>query len=189
MSLYQNAIIFAGGKSSRMGKDKALLAFGGYNSLAQYQYEKLNKIFDNVYLSAKNTKFDFPCKVIIDMYAEDAPLIALISIFESIEADAVFVLSVDTPFVDKSILDQLIAQDKKEAHIIIAQSPKGIQPLCAIYKKSILPLLKKHYQEKNYKLQMLFKNAPTVIVPFGEDEPFMNLNYFDEYEKALERIK
>ncbi|MDP1784432.1 MAG: NTP transferase domain-containing protein, partial [Sulfuricurvum sp.] len=36
-------ILFAGGKSSRMGSDKSLLPFGGYPTLAQYQYERLSK--------------------------------------------------------------------------------------------------------------------------------------------------
>lgn len=189
MNLYAHAVIFAGGQSTRMGKDKALLAFGNYPSLAHYQYGKLNQFFETVYLSAKSSKFDFPSQVIIDLYQESTPLVALISIFESIEAEAVFVLSVDTPFITKAILDQLISKDKEEAHIIIAKSPKGLQPLCAIYKKSILPLLKKQYEEKNYKLQTLIQKAPSVIVPFYEDEAFMNLNVWEEYQKALKLLK
>ena len=47
-------IIFAGGKSSRMGEDKALLPFGGYPTLTQFQYIKLRKNFQNIYISAKN---------------------------------------------------------------------------------------------------------------------------------------
>ena len=52
-------VIFAGGKSSRMGQDKALMPFGKYNSLAQYQCERLSKIFKNIYISSKTNKFDF----------------------------------------------------------------------------------------------------------------------------------
>ena len=42
-------VIFAGGKSSRMGEDKALLAFGEFPTLTQFQLNKLQKIFKNVH--------------------------------------------------------------------------------------------------------------------------------------------
>jgi len=68
------AIIFAGGKSSRMGRDKALLPFGGYQSLAQYQYNKLKTIFKDVYISTKKNKFDFEANLIYDTYQINSPL-------------------------------------------------------------------------------------------------------------------
>jgi len=40
---FDTAIIFAGGKSSRMGRDKALLPFGGYDTLTEYQYRRLSQ--------------------------------------------------------------------------------------------------------------------------------------------------
>ena len=54
-----SAVIFAGGKSSRMGEDKSLLPFGTYTTLAEYQHAKLSKLFYKVYLSAKKNKFIF----------------------------------------------------------------------------------------------------------------------------------
>lgn len=185
MNLYQHAVIFAGGKSSRMGQDKALLPFGGYNSLAQYQYEKLNQIFESVHISAKNNKFDFPCQVITDLYTDTSPLVGLISIFETLKAEAIFVLSVDTPFVDKEIIETLIKHDNKAIDILIAKSPNGIQPLCAIYKKSILPTLKEQYKANDHKLQNLFKKTDIKVVLFKENKAFMNLNYKEDYERAL----
>ena len=53
------AVILAGGKSSRMQQDKALLPFGEVNSLAEFQYRRLSKIFSKVYISSKYNKFDF----------------------------------------------------------------------------------------------------------------------------------
>jgi len=38
-------VILCGGKSSRMGEDKALLPFGEYSTLVQYQYERLQSVF------------------------------------------------------------------------------------------------------------------------------------------------
>lgn len=106
------AIIFAGGKSSRMGEDKSQLSFGAYASLSEYQYRRLGRLFDAVYLSAKSDKFDFRCKIIIDNYEIHSPLAALISVFEQLDASEVFILSVDAPFVDKSEIEQIMRREQ-----------------------------------------------------------------------------
>ncbi|SFV71174.1 Molybdopterin-guanine dinucleotide biosynthesis protein MobA [hydrothermal vent metagenome] len=178
-------IIIAGGKSSRMGKDKALLPFGSQASLAQFQYQRLSRIFSKVYLSAKYHKFDFDCEVIEDKYEESSPLVALLSIFETLNVQEIFVLSVDTPFVDEKVIHKLFERDEEDFDIIVAKNNNRLQPLCAIYRRSLLPLLQKHYQEKNHKLHHLLKNAKTKIVHFNDEKAFMNLNYFEDYEKAL----
>jgi len=66
----RNAIIFAGGKSSRMGRDKALLPFGEYSTLCEYQYQRLAKIFETVHISTKEAKFDFDAPLIYDLYPQ-----------------------------------------------------------------------------------------------------------------------
>ena len=86
-------VIFAGGKSSRMGEDKALLPFGDFPTLTQFQLNKLQKIFNNVYISCKDSsKFDFlkeneDAKFIEDVKTEDtfAPTTGFIAIFEKLK--------------------------------------------------------------------------------------------------------
>jgi len=187
MKPYKHAVIIAGGESSRMGKDKALLPFGGYNSLAEYQHQKLQNIFQHVALSAKTDKFDFECKVITDKYEASSPLVGILSIFESLpKVDSIFVLSVDAPFVDDVIIGEIMGQIDNVADAIVAQSPSGVQPLCALYKRSILPLVEAQYKEGNHKLQALLAKANTEYVLFKDDTPFTNLNHPEEYEEALE---
>lgn len=178
-------VIFAGGKSSRMGKDKALLPFGGYSTLTQYLYTKLSKSFQNVYISAKTDKFDFECIVIEDTQKEYSPLIAIRSIFETIQADEIFILSVDSPFVNNEIIEKIFKNRGSMKEIVVAQTPSGIQPLCGCYKKSILPLVYDQLEKGNHKLLDLLDLANTQLVEFEEDEPFTNLNHPHEYEKAL----
>ena len=188
MKPYKHAVIIAGGESSRMGKDKALLPFGGYNSLAEYQYQKLQNLFQHVALSAKQDKFDFECKVISDKYEASSPLVGILSIFESLpKVESVFILSVDAPFIDKGVIDAMMAKESNAVDAIIAKSPSGLQPLCGLYKKSILPFAQAQYNEGKHKLQDLLAKANTEIVLFEENTPFTNLNYFEEYKKALEK--
>ena len=184
-NIIKTAVIFAGGKSSRMGEDKALLPFGDAPTLTQYQYQRLSQVFETVYISAKSHKFDFDCEVIEDTYEEASPLVALLSIFETLEVESVFVLSVDSPFVDEKIIQKLMKYQTQDSHCIVARNPDGIQPLCAIYQQSILPFLKIQYAKNNHKLQDLFKSTKTHIINFDETKAFMNLNYQEDYQKAL----
>lgn len=186
MTLYDHAIIFAGGKSSRMGEDKALLPFGKYKTLTDYQYEKLKKIFHTVSISAKENKFDSNYPVIIDIYKESSPLVGLLSIFQTLkEVNEVFILSVDAPFVDERVIKHIMEKKFKASDAIIAKSPNGLQPLCGLYKRSISVHAYKQYEKNNHKLQDLLAIAETETVIFEENQPFTNLNYPKEYEEAL----
>ena len=179
------AVIIAGGKSSRMQRDKSLLPFGQFTSLAEYQYSRLLKLFDKVYISAKSNKFDFDVILIEDKYKVSSPLVAIVSIFETLEINEVFILSVDSPFVSTEVIDELYIQAKiSTSDIIVAQSPHGVEPLCAIYRRTMLPLAQKLLSEDNHRLQALLDRADTRTVEFEDEMLFTNLNYPKEYETA-----
>jgi molybdopterin-guanine dinucleotide biosynthesis protein A len=189
MSDVTTAVIFAGGKSSRMGEDKALLPFANYPTLTEFQQDKLSTLFDEVYISAKENKFDFDCRVIQDNYKENSPLVGLISIFESLKVEEVFILSVDAPFVDKGTIEKLLEHHENSFDAIVAQSPSGVQPLCGLYKRSILPLAYAQLEKENHRLGDLLRLAHTLFVAFDEDAPFTNLNRPEEYQQALKRFE
>lgn len=180
-------VIFAGGKSSRMGEDKALLPFGVYPTLTEYQYSKISQYFQDVYISSKTDKFDFECRVIEDTQESYSPLIALLSIFEMLEVNEIFILSVDAPFVNKEVIERILKNRKEKRDIVVAKSPSGIQPLCGCYKKSILPLAYAQLEKGNHKLLDLLALAKTELVVFDEDKPFTNLNHPQEYKEAFKR--
>ena len=180
-------VIFAGGKSSRMGKDKALLPFGGYNTLSEFQHSRLSKLFKKVYISAKENKFDFEANIIEDNYKESSPLVGIISIFETLKVDKVFILSVDAPFVNREVINKLINSNNR-FDAVVAKSKSGVQPLCGVYKRSVLPIAKEHLKKKNHRLQSLLKKVDTQFVPFKDDDPFINLNHPHEYEKAKKSL-
>jgi molybdopterin-guanine dinucleotide biosynthesis protein A len=69
--------------------------------------------------------------------------------------------------------------------VVVAQSPSGVQPLCAIYKRSILPLAYVQLEKGNHRLGDLLRLSNTLFVKFDEDTPFTNLNHPAEYQKAL----
>jgi molybdopterin-guanine dinucleotide biosynthesis protein A len=185
-------VIFAGGKSSRMGEDKALLPFASYTTLTEYQYTRLSKIFKNIYISCKNSRnFDFDANFIEDDKSSElfAPTAGFLAAFQRIGKDAFFALSVDAPFVDEKIITQLVHADKETFDATIAKTPEGLQPLCGIYHRSLEIEFEKMRKEDNHKLGFLLKNSNTNIVTFDDTTPFLNMNHPDEYKKALQILE
>jgi molybdopterin-guanine dinucleotide biosynthesis protein A len=178
------AVIVAGGKSSRMLKDKALLPFGDCSSLAEFQYKRLKQLFSEVYISSKKNKFDFEVNIIKDVNKVSSPLVALISIFDTLDCDEIFILSVDSPFVSKEIILKLYESSTESADIIVAESKEGLEPLCAIYRRSFLAEAKRALSKEKHRLQSLFDDLKIRKVLIDKTDCFMNLNYPEEYEKA-----
>ena len=179
------AVIIAGGKSSRMQTDKALLPFGGFSSLAEFQYNRLSQLFSVVYISSKEDKFDFEVNIIKDVNKVSSPLVALVSIFETLKCDEVFVLSVDAPFVDRSVIEKLYEAKNEIFDVIVVESKNGLEPLSAIYRRSFLSKAKIALHNNQHRLQSLFNDLEVKKVLIEEEKIFMNLNYPKEYEEAL----
>ncbi len=185
-------VIFAGGRSSRMGEDKALLPFGGFDTLTQFQLSRLQKIFKTVYISCKSKKkFDFQASFIEDVKTQDtyAPTAGFLAMFEALQSETFFVLSVDAPFVSENEINKLIEADTQELDACIAQTAFGIQPMCGIYHRCLHSRFKKMLLEDTHKLGFLLKNSNTKYINFKNEEPFLNLNNPKEYEIAKTLIK
>jgi molybdopterin-guanine dinucleotide biosynthesis protein A len=186
-------VIFAGGKSSRMGEDKSLLPFGNYKTLTEYQLSRLQKIFKKVYISCKNkNKFDFDANFIEDIKTNNiyAPTTGFISVFDSLHVESFFALSVDSPFVSKEEINKIMQKDSLHVDIdaCIAKTSSGIQPMCGIYHRSLENKFLKMLKEDNHKLGFLLKSSNTLHVEFDNETAFLNLNHPHEYEKALTLI-
>lgn len=175
-----------------MREDKSLLPFGGFSTLTEFQLHKFQPHFNNVYISCKSKeKFAFAANFIEDnpLYQTSAPFIGLISVFESLQCDEIFVLSVDTPFFETEHFEKLLSHNEQNTSIIVSKSSTGTQPLCAIYKKEILPIMIELMAQKRYRFSGLFDKIPTKYIDFSEDKIFTNLNCPEDYKKALQRSK
>ena len=183
-------VIFAGGKSSRMGEDKSLLPFSSSPTLTEYQLERFKPYFKKIYISCKSKdKFDFEADFIEDFTKEkSSPFIGLISVFEKLEEEFIFVLSVDTPFFRYEDFLKLY-ENINGADAVVARTKRSYQPLCAIYKRSILPLLKELDKEKLYKFIFLYDKIKVKYVDFEAEDSFDNLNFKKDYQAALKKIE
>ena len=182
-------VILSGGKSSRMGEDKSLLPFSSSSSLIEFQYKRLEPYFKNIFISAKNDKFDFlqdKSKLIIDKNQDIySPILALQTILEKF--DKVFIIPVDTPFLTYQTINKLI-DESNTFDITIAQTPFKTHNLCGIFSKEILTFIKKMLKDDIHKINYLIKNSKNQIINFYNEDEFLNLNDKLEYKKALEII-
>ncbi len=181
-------IILSGGKSSRMGEDKSLLPFGNFDTLIQFQYSKLSKIFSNVFISSKTNKFNFHANLILDDNLHiSSPMIALQSILKEFD-NKVFIITVDIPLLKKETIEELIRMSKN-SDITIAMDKEKIHNLCGIFDTSLLNNINSYIKEDIHKINYLIKNSNTTYVSFENIHQFTNINTEDEYKKALEFYK
>lgn len=183
-------ILFAGGKSSRMGQDKSLLPFGGFSTLAEFQHDRLSKLFSHVAISTKNPdKFDFKADFILDPEGIDyAPTVGFVSAFKALESERIIVLSVDTPFINETVFQTLLDADNDNLDAVIAKTKGGSHPLCGIYHRSLAEEFERMLEENDHRLGKLLESSSTCYVNFEEEELFANLNHPHEYQEALSRF-
>jgi molybdopterin-guanine dinucleotide biosynthesis protein A len=184
-------LILAGGKSSRMGKDKALLPFGGSSSLTEFQLHKFEKEFSEVYISCKSRdKFNFDASFIEDdkSFKDSAPFIGIVSALKELDHEWIFVVSVDAPFFEISHFRTLFEAIDEKSLAIVSRSKNGDEPLCALYKKDTISIFEKLIKEKKYRFSNLFDNISLKFVDFLDNEAFTNLNTPEEYQITLKRM-
>jgi molybdopterin-guanine dinucleotide biosynthesis protein A len=188
-----SCILFAGGKSSRMGENKALLPFAGYSSLSHYQYERLQKLFKDVYIATKEPAlFDhIDAKFIDESEAGDtyAPTAGFVSLFKQLkDEDHFFVLSVDAPFVNETVIDACCSVNYHDYDAVIVKTPSGMHPMCGIYSRKLQASMQQMFAEDNHKLGKLLKNSNVYYVEIDNEDLLMNVNTPDEYQKALKML-
>lgn len=187
--MLDNAVILAGGKSSRMGEDKALLPFGGYSTMAEYQYRRLQKVFPSVYISAKENKFPFDANIIIDRYCESSPMVAIASILDELQEDF-FLLSVDMPLLSLRVIEKLVDVYNKESayDIYTLKSANGLEPTASIYTMKIVATIKELLSKEKHKLHTLLSNNKVKSVEWIYGKDFLNVNRKEEYFYAKEQF-
>lgn len=135
-------IILAGGKSKRMGHDKAFIRFQG-EVLIRRIIDRLAGLAEEVLVIASRTQEHLPrdIKVIPDLIPERGPLGGLYTALSAASHPAVVVVACDMPFVNQKLLayqrNILISRDMD---IVVPSSEKGLEPLHAVYRRdSCLP--------------------------------------------------
>lgn len=172
-------IVLAGGKSSRMGTDKADLTIGDKTFL-QIQIEKGRQLgIRDIQVSGyRGTNCDIP--VTPDRFPDRGPLEGLESCLRRAKHDKCLVLSVDVPLVPVEELENLLKASIQGA-TILKNSGKE-QPLIAVYDKGLADaMLAEIVEGKGSVFSFLNKAGYTVYESTAPESYFMNVNAPEAY--------
>lgn len=148
-------VVLCGGKSTRMGRDKALIEVQG-RPLVALVAERLASVADPVLLASGDTgrypHLGYP--EVTDSHPDAGPLGGLIATLRESPHDLVAAAAVDMPFISPSVLLKLQRLHLGE-DAVVPVTAEGIQPLHALYSKSALPKLEAALAEGKLSLKRL----------------------------------
>ncbi|WP_297290100.1 molybdenum cofactor guanylyltransferase [uncultured Flavonifractor sp.] len=133
-------VILSGGRSSRMGEDKAALSLTGQNFLARITAE-LSPLFDELYVSVDRPGRYPDYRELVDLRPGGGPLAGLEAAFLRTGAEAVFLAAVDLPFADRTLAADILAKGRYGDACAVRRSDGAAEPLFALYRRSCLPAL------------------------------------------------
>lgn len=184
-------IVLAGGRSSRMGEDKSLMKLNG-KSLVEYSIDALKPLCDKVIISSNNPDYNFTgCEVWPDELFDQAPIIGIYSCLKRSETDINIFLSCDMPLMSTLMVRYLLTKAADFGITVPIHDNGRIEPLCGIYKKSTIGILKKFIDKGNYRLNDCIREASHQLVLVDSEiaccspNIFLNINTPDDFKNLF----
>ncbi len=192
-----NAYILAGGKARRVSICKSFIKIGNKN-LIDIVIEKLSLIFrDNIYIVIKEEQresFRNYKNLVIEHAKESSSLRGIYTALSHTKEEWNFIIGTDMPGVNTELIREM--SKYKEGYDIVVPFVNGYtEPLFAFYNRRVLPYVALKVKEGKLKIQKLFEK--TKVLYIKEDiikrfDPelisFININTWDDYKKAKERL-
>ncbi len=182
--------ILAGGASSRMGRNKALLEFRG-KPLIQRQIELLSPMFKEVLVGANDpeTYAPFNVRVVPDILRERCALTGIHALLKAAVRPRVFVVACDMPFLNPALIERLYAAP--EADIVVPESDRGLEPLHAFYGPWCVQAIETAAAKNSWKVSDFYAGLRVERVRVRDADwlvdgrsPFMNANTPEEWRDA-----
>ena len=183
--------ILAGGRSERMGRDKATAAFRGATLVRQVS-DRVREVFsDIIVISSLHTAIEgVDAAVVKDLFPFRSPIVGVATALMLSEKPRVFAVACDMPFLSAEAMRCLVAEAGDE-EITIPMTGGYYQPLHAIYSRSCLPHFLRLIGLNNLKVSAIL---PYVAVKAIEDRPcfyredgglvFSNINTREELARV-----
>jgi molybdopterin-guanine dinucleotide biosynthesis protein A len=190
------AFILAGGKSLRMGRDKAFVELGGQTLLGR-ALDVASVVTRDCRIVGDPAKFAVFGPVVEDIFRECGPLGGIHAALLSAKGELNLMLAVDLPFMEVKFLEYLIVQARETSAVVtVPHAGGGLQPLCAIYRRKFVEVAERALRERKNKIDPLFAEVETRVLDEGElsragflPDIFRNLNTLEHWEEVKEQVK
>jgi molybdopterin-guanine dinucleotide biosynthesis protein A len=206
--------ILAGGKSSRMGADKAFLGLGGRTLLDRAlalaasvagggaatpggAVERRSTGSKPVFIVGDPAKFAAFAPAVQDIYPDRGPLGGIHAALRSSNADLNLMLAVDLPFVSAQLLNHLLLRAEKSGAVVTVPYVEGrYQPLSAVYRKEFAVVAEAALARGKNKIDPLFAEVQLCVVSREEladacvsTTAFRNVNTPEGWEQAKRELE
>jgi molybdopterin-guanine dinucleotide biosynthesis protein A len=189
-----SVFILAGGKSTRMGADKAFALLDGRTLLAR-ALDLARSITSQVNVVGSASKFAAFAEVVEDQFPDCGPLGGIHAALRKSSAEGNVMLAVDTPFVSKQLLRFLIDCSRTSPALVTVPRTNGLwQPLCAVYRREFADVAEEALTAGRYKIDALFDRVMVRVIQEKElaaagfsTAMFRNLNTKKELEQVSSR--
>lgn len=188
-----NGFVTAGGRSSRMGKDKAWLEFGG-QSMIERVIAALSPVTASVSIIANGPEYSrLGLPVFGDTREGIGPLEAIRTALANTNLRRAVLVGCDLPFVTTDLF-RFLLNIGGDYQVVLPVGPDGkLETLCAIYCKQMLPIVSDLIDGGERKVSLLFDRVATRLVVFeelrhlrGSELFFENVNTPTDYARAIE---
>jgi molybdopterin-guanine dinucleotide biosynthesis protein A len=189
------AFVLAGGKSARMGMDKAFVEFEGGTLLVR-ALDLARSVTADVRIVGRREKFAAFAQVVEDVFWDCGPLGGIHAALRDSPSELNLMLAVDAPFVSGAFLQYLIGEARcaPEASVVVPRGDGCRQPLCAIYRREFVDAAENALRAGRNRIDLLFEVVKTRVIEEEELERegfsaaiFRNLNTPEELEAGKRR--
>lgn len=180
-------LILAGGKSRRMGTEKSSLRLDGKTFLKclSDELEGFGEIVVSVDHIECHEEIGMP--MVEDVYPEHGPMGGIYSALVGDRFDEILTVPCDVPLFSKKFAERLYGLLRDNVDAVITVTDDGrIHPLCGIYRKSCLPVMKECLEKRELRMMSMLEHLNVVYMEAGEDSwQLQNINTPEEYKALL----
>jgi molybdenum cofactor guanylyltransferase len=183
--------VMAGGKSSRMGTDKAFVPLLG-KPMVEHVLDRIAGLADEtIIITNRPACFDYlGLPLYTDIYRERGPLGGLHTALRRANHPHVLIVACDMPWLNRSLLEYLLSL-REAADAVIPRWIRHPEPLHAVYSRSCLGAIETNLQAERLKLADFFEQVRVRYVDRAElarfdpeGRSFANVNTPQELEAA-----
>ncbi len=207
-----SGVVLAGGMNIRFGGQQKALVKIGSQTILERILSQFRHFFNDSFLitnqPARYLTYDIP--IVTDLYSIRSPLCGIHTGLFYAKTPYIFVVACDIPFLKKEMIQTILSEIEPRYDVIVPETDKGFEALCAVYAKRCLPVIERQLKQqialtgesaspservlfKGLKVRGFFNQVRVKHIPeekLRERDPelvsFFNINRPEDLEKAFE---